>query len=126
MRVAYLGSDRALALELTRWFIDHADEVAQPAFDMTLEASGDAAADLACAQACEGLWNATPYIACLHVAGHGQSPLYQADLVIIDGRDSAEREAREELFALQSPFLCPNAACAVYDGAMPVEVLLPQ
>lgn len=126
MRVAYLGSDRAPALELTRWFIGHADEVAQPAFDMTIEASDDATADLACARACEGLWNATPYVACLHVAGHGQSPLYQADLVIIDGRDPAERAAREELFALQSPFLCPNATCAVYDGTVPLDALLLQ
>lgn len=124
MRVAYLGSDCALALELTRWFIDHAADAAQPSFDMTLEASGDAAADLACARACEGLWNATSHTACLHVAGHGQSPLYQADLVVIDGRDSDERAVRAERFALQSPFLCPDAACVTYDGSAPLETVL--
>lgn len=124
MRVAYLGSDRALALELTRWFIDHAADAAQPSFDMTLGASGDVAADLASARACEGLWNATPHIACLHVAGHGQSALYQADLAIIDGRDPDERAAHMERFALQGPFLCPDAVCAIYDGAAPLETVL--
>lgn len=124
MRVAYLGSDCALALELTRWFVDHAADAAQPSFDMTLEASGDAVADLATARACEGLWNATPHTACLHVAGHGKSALYKADLVIIDGRDPDERAARTERLALQSPFLCPDAVCAIYDGAALLDTVL--
>lgn len=121
MRVAFLGKNSGVALELTRWLVEHWTLIARAGrfdastFDMMLGEMGDSEQTLACAKACESLWNQTPHVACMHVAGHGKSPLFQADLVFIDGADSSTAEECLAMLELQLPFLCPDAVVVVHD-----------
>lgn len=122
MRVAYLGNDTELALDITRWFIACAAEgVRVDPFDMTLEEAANFDDVFACARVCEGLWNETSYVACLHVARRGRSLLAGADLVVVDGRQPDARERHEERLAMEVPFLCPSAVLCMHDGTQPLE-----